>query len=207
MYVRLDDIESRTFSWGRLVARHCSPATPGRRSTATSASATRCARSARSSPQYPELRASVRNLTSFRQGAPVDIDFAVTGPDLETLADFSRQASRQSRRRCRAWSTSTTRSAWTSRTCWPTSTASGPRRWASTSSEIADTLRIAVGGDDRVSRYYDAGADDAYDVELRLVGVDRGRSRSRSRSSTSAPMQPATDGRRRAAARSRRRCR
>jgi HAE1 family hydrophobic/amphiphilic exporter-1 len=39
--------------------------------------------------------------------------------------------------------------------------------------EIADTLRIAVGGDDRVSRFYDANADDAYDVELRLVGVDR----------------------------------
>ncbi len=39
--------------------------------------------------------------------------------------------------------------------------------------EIADTLRIAVGGDDRVSRYRDPSVDDAYDVELRLVGVDR----------------------------------
>ena len=40
--------------------------------------------------------------------------------------------------------------------------------------EIAETLRIAVGGDDRVSRYRDAKLDDAYDVELRLVGIDRG---------------------------------
>ncbi len=40
--------------------------------------------------------------------------------------------------------------------------------------EIAETLRVAVGGDDRVSRYRDAALDDAYDVELRLVGVDRG---------------------------------
>ena len=40
--------------------------------------------------------------------------------------------------------------------------------------EIAETLRIAVGGDDRVSRYQDVAADDAYDVELRLVGIDRG---------------------------------
>ena len=40
--------------------------------------------------------------------------------------------------------------------------------------EIAQTLRIAVGGDDRVSRYHDAQADDTYDVELRLVGLDRG---------------------------------
>ena len=39
--------------------------------------------------------------------------------------------------------------------------------------EIADTLRVAVGGDDRVSRYRDVTVDDAYDVELRLVGIDR----------------------------------
>ncbi len=39
--------------------------------------------------------------------------------------------------------------------------------------EIADTLRVAVGGDDRVSRYRDVSVDDAYDVELRLVGIDR----------------------------------
>ena len=39
--------------------------------------------------------------------------------------------------------------------------------------EIADTLRVAVGGDDRVSRYRDQSVDDAYDVELRLVGLDR----------------------------------
>ena len=73
-----------------------------------------------------------------------------------------------SRRNSRAWSTSTARCGWTSRICWPISTANGPPPWASTFSEIADTLRIAVGGDDRVSRYYDSQADDAYDVELRL---------------------------------------
>ena len=39
--------------------------------------------------------------------------------------------------------------------------------------EIAETLRIAVGGDEHVSRYRDRLADDAYDVELRLVGIDR----------------------------------
>lgn len=39
--------------------------------------------------------------------------------------------------------------------------------------EIADTLRVAVGGDDRVSRYFDRKAGDADDVELRLVDLDR----------------------------------
>jgi HAE1 family hydrophobic/amphiphilic exporter-1 len=38
--------------------------------------------------------------------------------------------------------------------------------------EIAETLRVAVGGD-RVSRYRDKTVDDAYDVELRLIGIDR----------------------------------
>jgi len=40
--------------------------------------------------------------------------------------------------------------------------------------EIAGTLRIAVGGDDRASRWQDPKWGDVYDVELRLVGVDRG---------------------------------
>ena len=35
-------------------------------------------------------------------------------------------------------------------------------------------LRIAVGGDDRASRWQDPVWGDVYDVELRLVGVDRG---------------------------------
>ena len=39
--------------------------------------------------------------------------------------------------------------------------------------EIAGTLRIAVGGDDRASRWQDPVWGEVYDVELRLVGVDR----------------------------------
>jgi HAE1 family hydrophobic/amphiphilic exporter-1 len=58
--------------------------------------------------------------------------------------------------------------------------------------EIADTLRVSVGGDDRVSRYYDALSDDAYDVELRLVGVDRADTRSISQLYVRA-MQPAIE--------------
>ena len=39
--------------------------------------------------KFPDLRVAVRNQTSLRQGAPVDIDFAITGPDLEQLAKYS----------------------------------------------------------------------------------------------------------------------
>jgi HAE1 family hydrophobic/amphiphilic exporter-1 len=127
--------------------------------------------------QYPELRVSVRNLTAFRQGAPVDIDFVVTGPSLETLADFSGRLREKAAQLPGIVDADTTL-----RMEKPELLAHIDRERAAALGvdvrEIAETLRIAVGGDDRVSRYYDAGADDAYDVELRLVGVDRGDPRS-----------------------------
>src|SRR5690606_31499772 len=122
---------------------------------------------------YPDLRASVRNLTSFRQGAPVDLDFVVTGPDLMELAEFTdRLRDRVAELPGLVDVDSTLRMD------KPNLLAHINRERAAALGvdvrEIADTLRIAVGGDDRVSRYYDAQADDAYDVELRLRGVDRG---------------------------------
>ncbi len=122
--------------------------------------------------QYPELRASVRNLTSFRQGAPVDIDFVITGPSLETLADYSAALKAKVEEIPGIVDVDTTL-----RIDKPNLLAHIDRERAAALGvdvrEIAETLRIAVGGDDRVSRFYDDQADDAYDVELRLVNVDR----------------------------------
>src|SRR5262249_49626236 len=39
--------------------------------------------------------------------------------------------------------------------------------------DIADSLRLMVGGDDEVSRFRDEKRADDYDVEVRLTGVDR----------------------------------
>jgi HAE1 family hydrophobic/amphiphilic exporter-1 len=121
---------------------------------------------------YPELRASIRNLTSFRQGAPVDIDFVVTGQDLPTLADIGIKL-----REKVAAIPGIVDVDNTLRMDKPNLLAHINRERAAALGvdvrEIAETLRVAVGGDDRVSRFYDAKADDAYDVELRLVGVDR----------------------------------
>src|SRR5690606_5697949 len=36
-----------------------------------------------------DLQISVRNLTSLRQGAAVDVDFSITGPTIEGLLEFS----------------------------------------------------------------------------------------------------------------------
>lgn len=120
----------------------------------------------------PDLRVSVRNLTSFRQGAPVDIDFSITGPDIEALAEFSQKLRAKAIDIPGIVDVDTTL-----RLDKPELLAHVDRERAAAMGvsvqEIADTLRVGVGGDDRVSRYRDVTVDDAYDVELRLDGIDR----------------------------------
>jgi HAE1 family hydrophobic/amphiphilic exporter-1 len=188
MYVRLDDIETRTFSWPRLW--HAALAgDPWHVLDGNYSQRDKMREVRQIIAQYPDLRTSVRNLTSFRQGAPVDIDFVVTGPDLQTLAEFSDRL-----RSKVAGLPGLVDVDLTLRMDKPNLLAHIDRERAAALGvnvqEIADTLRIAVGGDDRVSRYYDARADDAYDVELRLVGVDRADTRSISQLYVRA-MQPA----------------
>src|SRR5438045_1700620 len=128
--------------------------------------------------QLPDLRASVRNLTSLRQGAPVDIDFSVTGPDIDELKAFTdklRDAIDPNHPDCKVPGFNDVDT--TLRMDKPELLVHIDRPRAAAmgvdATEIAETLRVAVGGDDRVSRYRDATVDDAYDVELRLVGLDR----------------------------------
>ncbi|MEQ1829759.1 MAG: efflux RND transporter permease subunit, partial [Pirellula sp.] len=120
----------------------------------------------------PDVRVSIRNLTSLRQGANVDIDFSITGPDIKELAIFSEKL-REKASKIEGINDVDT----TLRLDKPELLVTIDRERAAalgvSVQEIADTLRIAVGGDERVSRYRDASVDDAYDVELRLVGVDR----------------------------------
>jgi HAE1 family hydrophobic/amphiphilic exporter-1 len=119
------------------------------------------------------LECAVRNLTSFRQGAPVDIDFSVIGPDLAELAKYCE------RLRKKVQSLPGIVDVYcTLRLDKPQWHVEIDRERAASLgvdvTEIAETLRIAVGGDDRVSRWRDPQWDDVYDVELRLMGVDRG---------------------------------
>jgi HAE1 family hydrophobic/amphiphilic exporter-1 len=176
MYVRLEDLEGRTFSWDRLL-RSTLAGDPARAFAGNFNQRDKMREVRNVIAQYPELRASVRNLTSFRQGAPVDIDFVVTGPNLLTLADFTARLREKVSQLPGIVDVDTTL-----RLDKPNLLAHIDRERAAALGidvrEIAETLRIAVGGDDRVSRYYDAEADDAYDVELRLVGVDRADPRS-----------------------------
>lgn len=171
MYVRLADIETRSFSWHRLWEATLA-GDPWNAVSGNFSQRDKMREVRQIIAGFPELRASIRNLTSFRQGAPVDIDFVVTGPDLETLAEFSDRLRKQVAKLPGLVDVDTTL-----RMDKPNLLAHIDRERSAALGvhvqEIAETLRIAVGGDDRVSRYYDAATDDAYDVELRLVGVDR----------------------------------
>src|SRR4029078_12220271 len=177
MYIRLQDIETRFCSlhrWGKGLRK-------GDTQTAYRGNFTQRQKMAEVRQlikQLPDLRASVRNLPSLRQGAPVDIDFSVTGPDiaeLKTFTDKLRDAIDPNHPNCKVPGFVDVDT--TLRMDKPELLVHIDRPRAAAlgvdATEIADTLRVAVGGDDRVSRYRDATVDDAYDVELRLVGLDR----------------------------------
>lgn len=172
LYVRLTDIEARSFSIGRWW-RGLLKGDPGEawRGNFTQRDVMNAARARMK--QWPDLRVSVRNLTSLRQGAPVDIDFSITGPDVQALSKFSEQLRLKAKEIPGIVDVDTTlrldKPELLVRIDRPRASALGVD-----AREIAETLRVAVGGDDRVSRYRDRSVDDAYDVELRLVGIDRG---------------------------------
>jgi len=170
-YVQLSDSESRTFSIKRLLESTLrgdpSAAFAGNYSQRDKMSEVR-----KRLNTIGDLQVSVRNLTSLRQGSPNDVDFSVTGPSLDMLLDFTSKLLAKAKQLPQLADTYVTL-----KIDNPELLVSIDRERAAAVgvdvTEIADTLRIAVGGDDRVSRYHDAMVNDAYDVEVRLVGVDR----------------------------------
>ena len=172
LYVRLTDIERRSFTWRRLIdALRAGDPAAVRRGIFTQRQKMSEVRTALAG--MPGLRVAVRNLTSLRQGPPVDIDLSLTGPTVETLLPFAERLRERMESIPGVVDVDITL-----RTDKPEMLARLDReRMADlgiTVQEVADTLRIAVGGDDRVSRYRDPADGEVYDVELRLVGIDRG---------------------------------
>ncbi len=171
LYVRLQDSEERTFSFSRWV-RGLLAGDPGEAFRDNFTQREKMAEIRRQLNTLPDLRISVRNLTSLRQGAPVDIDFSITGPEINELLAFSDQLREKAKTLPGVVDVYSTLQIDN-----PELLANIDRERAAALGvevrEIADTLSVAVGGDDRVSRYRDQSIDDAYDVELRLVGIDR----------------------------------
>ena len=171
LYVRLIDSKERTFSFERLF-KGLLAGNPGAAWEGNFTQRDKMGEIRKRLGKLPDIRLSVRNLTSFRQGAPVDIDFSITGPDLQKLSEFSEKLRLKALDIPGIVDIDTTL-----KLDKPELLVSVDRERAAAMGvsvqEIADTLRVAVGGDDRVSRYRDKSVDDAYDVELRFVGIDR----------------------------------
>lgn len=171
VYVRLVDAEERTFNfsrlWAGLLAGDPAAAWRGNFSQQDFMGKLRG-----QLKEIPGIRASVRNLTSLRQGAPVDIDFTLTGPSISKLGEYSERLREKTEKIPGIVDLDTTL-----RLDKPELHACIDRERAAAMGvnvrEIAETLRVAVGGDDRISRYRDESIDDAYDVEMRLTNFDR----------------------------------
>lgn len=171
IYVRLQDISTRTFSLERLW-RGLLKLDPGAAFRNNFSQRDLMNQVRARFRAFPELRASIRNLTSLRTGAPVDIDFTISGSDVVALSDYCFRLKDRVAKIPGIVDVDVTL-----HLDKPEMLARIDRERAATLGidvrGIADTLRIAVGGDDRVSRHRDQSVDDAYDVEVRLVDIDR----------------------------------
>jgi HAE1 family hydrophobic/amphiphilic exporter-1 len=166
-YVRLAPHAERVFSWLRLLQWPPWRAVQGNYSQREVVMEIR-----RRLKAFPELRASVRNPQTFSLGGPnYDIDFALLGPDLESLSAYGEQLRR------RAPELGMLDADTTLRLDKPELRVEIDRERAARlgvdTADIATALRIMVGGDQKVSRYRDESVNDDYDVQVRLREGDR----------------------------------
>jgi HAE1 family hydrophobic/amphiphilic exporter-1 len=172
-YIRIAPHEERTFSIGRLW-RELWKGTPlnAWRGNYTQQDVMQEVR--RRLQKYAPMRTGVRNAQSFNfgTGGRFDIDFALRGPDLESLARYAEELRTRSQQLSGIVDADTTL-----KLNKPELRVEIDRDRAAAlgvnTQDIADSLRVMVGGDDQVTRYYDSSIAEAYDVELRLNERDR----------------------------------
>ncbi|HEX5733321.1 MAG TPA: efflux RND transporter permease subunit [Blastocatellia bacterium] len=122
--------------------------------------------------KYHDLRTSVRNIQSFNiGGGGAEIDFVLRGPDLEALAGYADQL------RLKAPELGIVDADTTLKLDKPELRVEIDRARAAdlgvSTENIATSLRLMVGGDQRASRFHDPAVNDDYDVQLRLTEGDR----------------------------------
>ena len=166
-YVRLAPHRERVFSWGRLAQWPPTRAFQGNYSQRDVQQEIR-----RRLKKFPDLRIALRNQQSFSLGGPnFDIDFALLGPDLEALAAYAEQLRRK------APQLGLLDADTTLKLDKPELRVDIDRARAAglgvDTEDIANALRLMVGGDQRVSRFRDATMNEDYDVQLRLSEGDR----------------------------------
>ena len=123
--------------------------------------------------KYAPFRVSLRNATSFNiGGGNFEIDFVLRGPDLVALARYGEQLREKAMQLGGIVDTDTTL-----KLDKPELRVVIDRQRAADlgveTADIATSLRLMVGGDDRVSRYRDVALNEDYDVQIRLVNGQR----------------------------------
>ncbi|CAG0967325.1 Multidrug resistance protein MdtC [Phycisphaerales bacterium] len=119
------------------------------------------------------LRPSVRSFPAFNiGGAPVDIDLALRGPDLATLADAAERIRADAPQLGGLPDLDTTL-----KLTSPELRVEIDRNRAAdmgvSPRDIGTALRLMVGGDDEIARFRDPKTNENYDVQLRLREPDR----------------------------------
>jgi HAE1 family hydrophobic/amphiphilic exporter-1 len=172
VYVRIAPHEERVFSltklWNSLKAGHPLMALRGNYKQRDVMQEIRTRMQ-----KYAPFRFSVRNAQSFNiGGGNFDIDFVFKGPDLQQLAKFA-DAMRLKTKEIGGIVDADT----TLKLDKPELRVHINRDRAADlgvdTANIATALRLMVGGDDQVSRFYDPTVNEDYDVELRLSEQDR----------------------------------
>src|SRR3989440_2998668 len=172
-YVRIAPHEERTFSltklWNSIRQGHPLAAFRGNYSQRD------VMQEVRSRMQkYAPLRFSVRNAPSFNiGGGQQDIDFVIRGPELVALAKYAEDLRTKTKELGGIVDADTTL-----KLDKPEFRVQIDRARAADlgvdTSDIANGLRLMVGGDDQVTRFYDPSVNLDYDVQLRLNERDRG---------------------------------
>lgn len=166
-FIRLVPLKERTFHWARLLKWPPWRAFQGNFSQKDIQQVIR-----QRLRSLPDVRIAVRNPQTFVGGGPnFDIDFALLGPDLDTLNLYAE------RLRTNSTELGLMDADTTLKLDKPELRIEIDRDRAATmgvrTSDIADALRIMVGGDDRVTRFRDESMNEDYDVQIRLQEGDR----------------------------------
>jgi len=171
-YVRLVDVEDRVFSLGRLwrmtLEGRPQDAFKGIYSQRQVMDAVR-----ERMKRFEDLRIRVGNIRVLSTGtAPYDLDFVIRGPDLQMLQKYSEQLREAAHNIPGLVDIDTTL-----RLNKPELRVLIDRDRAADlgvdAADIAESLRLMVGGDDEVSRFRDDKLAEEYDVEIRLQDADR----------------------------------
>src|ERR671920_685465 len=173
LYVRIAPHEERTLSFGR-VWHELLNGTPMHAFHGNYTQQDVMQEVRRRLQKYQPMRVGVRNAQSFNFGAGgrFDIDFVIRGPELEKLAEYAEDLRTRSAKLGGIVDADTTL-----KLNKPELRVEIDRERAAalgvSTADVANSLRVMVGGDTEVTRFHDASVNQAYDVQLRLTERDR----------------------------------